>query len=188
MFANAHFEMFLSGLTHNIPLLRDILSEPNFVEGKLNTNYLPMVYVDGFKGRQLSSQGVQALVAIASALYQRNHARSKSFANASPFELNSSFKSTSMELYVDLSKNQSLNMDEPIVANVTVDGDQYKIKVGELEAQFPDNISLASMTLNLNINGQTKTVQLISLEADGRMQLQFEGTIVGPPFAASDRA
>ena len=42
----------LSGVTHNIPLLRDICTESRFVEGNISTNYLPTVYPDGFPGRK----------------------------------------------------------------------------------------------------------------------------------------
>ena len=45
----------MSGVTHNIPLLRDILTEENFIKGNISTNYLPQIYPDGFKGKQLSS-------------------------------------------------------------------------------------------------------------------------------------
>ena len=33
----------IQGVTHNIPLLRDILTEKRFVEGDITTNYLPEV-------------------------------------------------------------------------------------------------------------------------------------------------
>jgi pyruvate carboxylase len=33
------------GVTHNIPLLRDILTERRFVEGDINTKYLPEVRI-----------------------------------------------------------------------------------------------------------------------------------------------
>lgn len=45
-----------TGVTHNIPLLRDILTEERFVSGNISTNYLPEVYPDGFKGKQVSQQ------------------------------------------------------------------------------------------------------------------------------------
>uniref|UniRef100_K1PAY7 Propionyl-CoA carboxylase alpha chain, mitochondrial n=1 Tax=Magallana gigas TaxID=29159 RepID=K1PAY7_MAGGI len=40
----------IKGVTHNIPLLRDIVTEERFVAGNISTNYLPTVYPDGFKG------------------------------------------------------------------------------------------------------------------------------------------
>ena len=111
-------------------------------------------------------------------MFLRYHARSKSFANASSAELGNSFKSSSTDLVVDLSENQSVKGDQLIRANVTLDGDQYMIKVNDFQMQLPSNISLAAMTLDFNVNGETKTVQLISLDGDGRLQLQYEGTIV----------
>ena len=38
-------------MTHNIPLLRDIMTETKFVKGDISTNYLQEVFPDGFKGR-----------------------------------------------------------------------------------------------------------------------------------------
>jgi len=35
--------MVLLGVTHNIPLLRDILTEERFIKGDINTKYLPEV-------------------------------------------------------------------------------------------------------------------------------------------------
>lgn len=41
----------IRGVTNNIPLLRDILTEDKFKRGDISTNYLPQVYPDGFKGK-----------------------------------------------------------------------------------------------------------------------------------------
>lgn len=40
----------IRGVTHNIPLLRDIIEEKKFRSGDISTNYLQEVYPDGFKG------------------------------------------------------------------------------------------------------------------------------------------
>jgi len=37
-------------VAHNIPLLRDIITETRFVSGDITTNYLPETYPDGFQG------------------------------------------------------------------------------------------------------------------------------------------
>lgn len=37
------FYFILLGVTHNIPLLRDILTEERFIKGDINTKYLPEV-------------------------------------------------------------------------------------------------------------------------------------------------
>jgi len=39
----------IRGVTHNIPLLRDVLTEGRFKAGDFTTNYLPETYPDGFK-------------------------------------------------------------------------------------------------------------------------------------------
>jgi len=38
------------GVTHNVPLLRDVITEDRFVSGDVSTKYLPETYPDGFKG------------------------------------------------------------------------------------------------------------------------------------------
>lgn len=57
--AESHFHrsrtlisLCVTGVTHNIALLRDILTEPNFVSGNINTKYLPTIYPEGFKGNE----------------------------------------------------------------------------------------------------------------------------------------
>ncbi len=45
--------IFCRGVTHNIPLLRDVLTEPVFLSGTFTTSYLPQTYPDGFQGTQL---------------------------------------------------------------------------------------------------------------------------------------
>lgn len=40
----------IRGVTHNIPLLRDIITEKRFVSGDITTKYLQETYPDGFKG------------------------------------------------------------------------------------------------------------------------------------------
>lgn len=42
-----------TGVTHNVPLLRDIITEEKFVKGNITTKYLPERYPDGFKGTRI---------------------------------------------------------------------------------------------------------------------------------------
>jgi propionyl-CoA carboxylase alpha chain len=74
----------IPGVTHNIPLLRDILTETNFVEGIISTNYLSEVYPEGFKGSQLSSAGKQHIIAIAACVFSKMDIRSYTFLNERP--------------------------------------------------------------------------------------------------------
>jgi propionyl-CoA carboxylase alpha chain len=58
----------IQGVTHNIPLLRDILTNEAFARGDLSTNFLPEEYPHGFKGRQLDDEGEAELIAGATAM------------------------------------------------------------------------------------------------------------------------
>ena len=41
-----------AGVNHNIPVLRDIITQPRFISGDITTNFISEVYPDGFKGQQ----------------------------------------------------------------------------------------------------------------------------------------
>lgn len=66
-----------SGVTHNIPLLREIITHPRFISGDISTNFLPEVYPDGFKGHQLDAEQRRQLLASAAALYITAELRSQ---------------------------------------------------------------------------------------------------------------
>lgn len=65
------------GVTHNIPLLREIITHPRFISGDISTNFLPDVYPDGFKGHQLQVEARRDLLAAAAALYVSAQLRSQ---------------------------------------------------------------------------------------------------------------
>ena len=43
-------ECYVIGVNHNIPLLRDIITQPRFVQGDITTKFIEEVYSNGFKG------------------------------------------------------------------------------------------------------------------------------------------
>uniref|UniRef100_A0A671KZ42 propionyl-CoA carboxylase n=1 Tax=Sinocyclocheilus anshuiensis TaxID=1608454 RepID=A0A671KZ42_9TELE len=59
----------IRGVTHNIPLLREIIVHSRFVSGDISTKFLPEVYPDGFKGHMLTAGERRELLATAAALY-----------------------------------------------------------------------------------------------------------------------
>lgn len=71
--------IILSGVAHNIPLLRAIIVHPRFVSGDINTKFLQEVYPDGFKGHVLTAGGRCDLLATAAALYVAAQLRSQKF-------------------------------------------------------------------------------------------------------------
>lgn len=72
-------EFISPGVTHNISLLREIITHPRFISGDISTNFLPEVYPDGFKGHQLDTTKRRELLAMAAALYITAQLRSQNF-------------------------------------------------------------------------------------------------------------
>lgn len=69
----------IRGVTHNIPLLRDIMCEQKFVAGDITTKYLFETYPDGFSGAKLADNDKITLAAVASAIFVRDNMRSSNF-------------------------------------------------------------------------------------------------------------
>uniref|UniRef100_A0A8C4ZW94 Propionyl-CoA carboxylase alpha chain, mitochondrial n=1 Tax=Gadus morhua TaxID=8049 RepID=A0A8C4ZW94_GADMO len=69
----------IRGVTHNIPLLREIITHPRFISGDISTNFLPEVYPDGFNGHQLTAGGQRELLASAAALHVSAQLRAQTF-------------------------------------------------------------------------------------------------------------
>lgn len=87
------------------------------------------------------------------------------------------------KFYVDLSGNKNIEEDTLVETAVSHVNGSYNVSLNGYQHILPSSFSLSSMTMDLPVKGnenqtETKTVQLISLNADGRMQLQYEGTIV----------
>ncbi|KAJ1984406.1 hypothetical protein H4R34_000669 [Dimargaris verticillata] len=70
----------IQGVTHNVPLLRDVISHPEFVRGNLSTKFLAEYYPDGFRGHQLTKQTWSELVATAGIVHAYRELRNASLA------------------------------------------------------------------------------------------------------------
>ncbi|KAJ3048000.1 hypothetical protein HK097_010974 [Rhizophlyctis rosea] len=59
----------IKGVTHNIPLLRDVIGKETFVKGRLSTAFLAEEYPNGFKGRELTNASREELITSAAAIH-----------------------------------------------------------------------------------------------------------------------
>lgn len=82
LMAKALDNYVIRGVTNNIPLLRDIVTEENFVKGDISTKYLTKIYPDGFKGKQLNVEQRNNLAAVASVIYVKDILRNRNILNA----------------------------------------------------------------------------------------------------------
>lgn len=79
----------IRGVTNNIALLRDVITEKKFVSGDITTNYLSEVYPDGFKGVQLSDMERQHMVAVAGIIHAKENRRDCSLINEDRYIIHS---------------------------------------------------------------------------------------------------
>ncbi|KAJ2486733.1 hypothetical protein IWW37_005512 [Coemansia sp. RSA 2050] len=65
----------ITGVTHNIPLLRDVVASPAFGAGRTSTSFLAEHYPHGFKGHRLNEHTTPQLAAATAALQFIRNAR-----------------------------------------------------------------------------------------------------------------
>uniref|UniRef100_A0A8D3DQ57 Propionyl-CoA carboxylase alpha chain, mitochondrial n=1 Tax=Scophthalmus maximus TaxID=52904 RepID=A0A8D3DQ57_SCOMX len=143
----------IRGVTHNIPLLREIITHPRFISGDISTNFLPEVYPDGFKGHQLEADKRRELLASAAALYITAQLRAHRglvcealMVSSAPVECNH------WELCVELGDGRH-------AMEVTKSGDVFTVEVDGGTVEVSGQWNLASPLLPLTINGSHRMLQ-----------------------------
>ncbi|KAF4075228.1 hypothetical protein AMELA_G00232250 [Ameiurus melas] len=158
----------IRGVTHNIPLLREIIVHPRFISGDISTNFLPEVYPDGFKGHPLTAGEQRELLAAASALYIATQLRSQRFLGQQRVS-NTSQERKSWELCVELETGAHMLF-------VTRSGTNYTVEIDGEKVDVSGEWNLASVLLPLTINGNHRVLQCLSRNAAGEITLQYLGT------------
>ncbi|XP_047459554.1 propionyl-CoA carboxylase alpha chain, mitochondrial [Mugil cephalus] len=159
----------IRGVTHNIPLLREIITHPRFISGDISTNFLPEVYPDGFKGHQLDAHSCRELLASAAALYVSVQLRSQKVhdnrrVTSSPVDCRQ------WELCAQLGEGRH-------AMEITKSGNIYTVDVDGEKVEVEGKWNLASPLLPLNINGTQRMLQCLSRDASGMIVLQYLGTM-----------
>lgn len=151
----------IRGLKHNIPLLRDIITEDRFVKGNITTKYLPEVYPQGFNGKQMNGREEETLVAIAACvkLQQLLNNFQTHQNQQSKWRFQTDLHATKSDVLVSLLNDRF---------NVVVEGGE----VVEVDGDF----NLSSALLNLTINGSPQQYQLMGKDVS-HVELQYHGTV-----------
>jgi len=157
----------IRGVTHNIPLLRDVLTEKRFVDGDISTKYLTETYPQGFQGVKLTDTQETYLMAIAAVVHAKDELRNMSFVDQSGHEIETN-KPCCWLLQASFG-------DETSPIAIAKLGDHFEVTVGTERFSIPDNFTLASPVINSLINGEPQIFQLISRRA-GSVKLQYLGT------------
>ncbi|XP_051016947.1 propionyl-CoA carboxylase alpha chain, mitochondrial isoform X1 [Acomys russatus] len=159
----------IRGVTHNIPLLREVIVNTRFVKGDISTKFLSDVYPDGFKGHTLTQSERNQLLAIASSLFVASQLRAQNFQEHSRVPVIRP-DVAKWELSIELH-----NEDHTVVAANS--GSTFAVEVDGSTLNVTSTWNLASPLLSVNVDGIQRTVQCLSREAGGNMSLQFLGTV-----------
>lgn len=174
----------IRGVTHNIPLLRDIITEKHFTTGDISTKYLYETYPDGFSGKKLTSHDQSQLAAVAAVVYVRDNMRSANFLNVNKSYtwLSPTDRFAEWSLTVKIASNDHHDpsaQGQQVAVHVSVKKGEYVVNIDGKETVIPREISLAAAKLNIpQENDVDLVVQLLSFDATGKIKLQYLGTTV----------
>ncbi|XP_064465638.1 propionyl-CoA carboxylase alpha chain, mitochondrial-like [Ornithodoros turicata] len=156
----------IRGVTHNIPLLRTIMTEDHFVSGDIHTGYLPQVFPQGFSGIPLTCTQTRHLVVLAAAIYVQDQLNACKFLDSGE-TLHSSWK------VQVATKDQKV----PVILE-SLDGGKYCAEVDGHALQVTLPADLSSPLLGVSVEGSKYTVQLPQRDFAGTMKLLFQGTLM----------
>lgn len=77
-------EYVIKGVTHNVPLLREVVSSERFGSGRISTKFLAEEYPTGFKGVTLDDDNVTRLAAISAMIHAKKDLGRWSFGGKIP--------------------------------------------------------------------------------------------------------
>ncbi|KYR00425.1 propionyl-CoA carboxylase [Tieghemostelium lacteum] len=63
-------EYYIKGVNHNVPFLRDVMENQDFLEGNFDTKFIPNEYPEGFQGYKFTSKQVETVSICAAILRQ----------------------------------------------------------------------------------------------------------------------
>ncbi|XP_048863085.1 propionyl-CoA carboxylase alpha chain, mitochondrial isoform X3 [Brienomyrus brachyistius] len=158
----------IRGVTHNIPLLREVITHPRFISGDISTKFLQEVYPEGFKGHQLSDSERRELLATAASVFVAAQIRSQRFLGNLRVS-GSQQERRRWELSVELEKGVH-------AVTVSHSGSTYTVDLDGMRVDVSSEWNLASALLPVTINGTQRTVQCLSRNAAGEIELQYFGT------------
>jgi propionyl-CoA carboxylase alpha chain len=167
----------IRGVTHNMPLLRDVMNEAVFRTGMYNTMYLPTTYPDGFQGAQLSGAEESNLAAIAATYSAAYDARTHEILNRADWRQTDAGP-THHRYYISIPRGVDAD-DKDVVTNLhasvrTHDG-HVTVNVEGVEHKVEGEIDLANPVMDMTVNGHNYVTQ-IQERAPGKVNMIFKGS------------
>lgn len=155
----------IKGVTHNIPLLREVISNPRFAAGKLSTKFLPEEYPEGFSGKKLEGQTLKEFLATVGMVQMKILHEKQAWDKANVLGQLSLGKE---ELYVTAVGNTY-----KIDVETTADG--FTISHNGETIKLQSNWPIYSHLIDLSIDGKPLLFQYLDPLAEGFI-IQMYGT------------
>ncbi|XP_064394640.1 propionyl-CoA carboxylase alpha chain, mitochondrial-like [Halichondria panicea] len=144
----------IRGVNHNIPILRDIITQPSFIKGDITTNFINDVYPDGFQGRTLNSEETDELIAAAAFMHVRREELARQFLNQDRQSEDIDITPESWDLVVTLNKERY-----PVTTSWEMDGGFTVEMDNGRRMELSTDWSVGEPMMLANINGKDVTVQ-----------------------------
>ncbi|KAJ3332907.1 hypothetical protein HDU76_012644 [Blyttiomyces sp. JEL0837] len=161
----------IKGVTHNLPLLRDVISHPRFAAGKLSTKFLPEEYPKGFKGATLEGNKKRNLYAIAAVIHARRDQRNKQWvAGGGSFAASHSNNVKSWDFQIGVSSEDSAR-----VLVTKGKGDTMIVSVDGQTINVDANWVMESPLVEATVDGEEFIAQYLDV-LPGGYRLQYLGT------------
>ena len=145
-------EYVIKGVTHNIPLLRDVISHPRFAKGKLSTGFLPEEYPSGFKGHQLTETSRFELLSVAAYVFARRDLRNRSWIQGGGTMSGLSGQRKSWDLYLGVGEAEP----EHVQVKRTEEG-SFQVTVGDKTATVAADWALESPLIHAELSQGSET-------------------------------
>jgi propionyl-CoA carboxylase alpha chain len=171
--------MLCIGVTHNIPLLREVISNPRFAAGDISTKFLAQEYPGGFKGHPLTERTRAELFSVAAMVHAARDLRNRAWGGQIAGQARRTW-----ELWISAGEQDAAHgsvlvkverLSEPVLDGALT----FSVTVGD-QAPVTASIDwrLESPLIHAKFNGDPLTVQYLDSLPLG-YQLQHYGTKVG---------
>ncbi|KAI8619187.1 carbamoyl-phosphate synthase L chain, ATP binding domain-containing protein [Chytriomyces sp. MP71] len=161
----------IQGVTHNIPLLRDVMSHPRFTAGKFSTKFLAEEYPEGFKGAKLDEKKVAELFAVAAVVHAKRDLRKREWVAGAGSVAAGAATPSGWDLNISLNKTGE---SERVLLLAEKDG-SWKVSVGGKTMPVNMDWKVESPIAKAVVDGSEVVVQYLDPLAVG-YRLQYLGT------------
>ena len=118
----------LLGVTHNIPLLREVIGSSRFKSGQLSTKFLAEEFPEGFKGHVLKNESLFELASIAALVHAKRDVRNWCWGDSGQLNKNAP---KNWNLWVKIHNNNNIQIINIYVERrtTTLHKDEYQVTI-----------------------------------------------------------